>query len=186
MKDSLLLPVWKWHHLKATQNNKVPLLLMTPPSLAIIWACWQVLGPVCHWHLPIRVNPGVPQVHGLTAVASPAHVMALPWFWDISFSIVCFSWQTFLFQALQCPSWISSLFLVLYFNSHKAVLLRRISEEGFWIAGAWLSPRWLLRSLPSSTGTLLHLLFSDTPRENTSYCSTAFRQEDKVILLKVL
>lgn len=95
---------------------------------------------VCHWHSSITVNPGTPQVQGLAAVVSPADVMALPWFWDISFSIVCFSWQEFLFQDLQHPSWISSLFLVLYFDSQKAVLLRRVSEEGFWMAEAWLSP----------------------------------------------
>lgn len=112
--------------------------------------------------------------------------MALPWFCDISFSIVCFSWQKFIFQASQSSSWILFLFLVLYFNSQKALLLRRISEEGFWTAEAWLSPHWLLRLFTSSRGTLLHLLFSDTPRKKTSYCSTAVREEDKVILLKLL
>lgn len=166
MKDSVLLPVCKWHHLQTIQNTKVPLSLMTPQSLAIIWACWQVLVLFAIGTCPSQLTQGLLRcMDSLQLYHLQGGVKALPWFWDISFSTVCFSCQTFIFQASKCPSWILSLFLVLYYNSQKAVLLRKVSEESFWIAETWLSPHWLLRLLSSSRGTLLHLLFADTPRK---------------------
>lgn len=145
------LLVCKGHHLKATQNAKVALSLFTWSYLSIhkeyrlllfkrrhrdssalnkrLGLLAWIPGPVCCWHLPVAVNPWAPLVCGLSAAVPPCIHDGFATGLGIQLFHCLLSWQKCLFQASQCPSWISSLCLVLYFNSQKAVPGGRLSDS---------------------------------------------------------